>query len=242
MLTGIIGDIHSNIDALESVLETFRSHRVDRIICCGDIVGYGACPQECIDLMRELSVPCVLGNHDHYTTEIGGNWAIRAAAKHVIRWTQAHLKKEYVEWLAALPMTLDLGAFTVCHASHTWFPDWPYVVNRREAIQHLLFQPKSLCFNGHSHAPLRVSHRPGRQPSVDTLGNMLLPRNQRLAIGVGSVGQPRDGDWRASAVIFDESRDFVRLLRVPYPVEKARRRILDAHFPTELADRLLVGH
>jgi predicted phosphodiesterase len=242
MLTGFIGDIHGNIDALECVLETLREHRVERIVCTGDIVGYGACPRECIDLVRAEGIPCVLGNHDRYTTEIGGNWAIRAAAKHVIRWTQTHLEKSYVEWLAALPMGLDFGSFTVCHASHAYFPSWPYVVNRREAIQHLLFQPRRLCFNGHCHAPLRISHRPGKQPTVDTLGNILLPRNQRLTIGVGSVGQPRDGDWRAAAVIYDEEREFIRLLRIRYPVEKARQRILGARFPSELADRLLVGH
>jgi predicted phosphodiesterase len=242
MLTGFIGDIHGNIDALEAALETLRAHRVERIICTGDIVGYGACPRECIDLIRQLRIPSVLGNHDHYTTQIGGDWSIRPAARHVIRWTQAHLERDYVDWLANLPMNLDYGTFTVRHASHVWFPDWPYVVNRREVIQHLLFQPRRLCFNGHCHAPVRISHRAGKPVAVDSLGNLLLPRNQRLTIGVGSVGQPRDGDWRAAVVIFDENREFIRLLRVPYPVEKARQRILDARFPSELADRLLVGH
>ena len=242
MLTGLIGDIHGNIDALEAALDALRQHRVDRIVCTGDIVGYGACPGECIDLIRQLDVPSVLGNHDQYTTDIGGNWAIRPAAKQAIRWTQAHLRREYVEWLGQLPMSLDCGGFTVCHASHVWFPSWPYLVERREIVQHLLFQPKPLCFNGHCHAPLRISHRVGSLPVAANLGNMLLPRNQRVTIGVGSVGQPRDGDWRACVVVYDEERQFVRLLRVPYPVEKARRRILDAKLPAELGDRLLVGH
>ena len=242
MLTGILGDIHGNIDAFEATLEVLRKHRVERIICTGDIVGYGACPRECIDLVRQLGIPSVLGNHDQYTTEIGGNWAIRPSAKHAIRWTQTHLEKEYVDWLARLPLSLDFGTFTVCHASHVWFPAWPYVVSRREVVQHLLFQPRDLCFNGHCHAPIRISHRAGRSPGVDPLGNMLLPRNQRLTVGVGSVGQPRDSDWRACAIIYDEERQYIRLLRIPYPVEKARHRILDARLPTELADRLLVGH
>ncbi|MBT7161364.1 MAG: hypothetical protein HN904_01225 [Victivallales bacterium] len=242
MLTGFIGDIHGNIDALESSLEALRRHRVERIICTGDIVGYGACPRECIDLTRQLEIPSVLGNHDQYTTQLGKDWAIRPAAKHAIRWTQAHLERGHLDWLGALPRTLDFGTFTVCHASHVWFPAWPYVIGRREVIQHLLSQPRQLCFNGHCHAPIRISHRPGRLPAVDTLGNMLLPRNQRLTVGVGSVGQPRDSDWRACIVIYDEARQFIRVLRVPYAVEKARRRILDAGLPTELADRLLVGH
>lgn len=241
MKIGLIGDIHANIDALEAVLKEMEGQDVTRIYCAGDIVGYGACPQECIDLIRSRNIPSVMGNHDCYTSQIGGNWAIRAVAKEAIYWTQTQLKRDYIDWLAALPRTLDCGGFTICHASHVFFPDWPYVVNSRAAIQHFLFQPKKICFNGHSHIPVFVRHLPGEPPEAVVLTNMVLPRRHQVAIGVGSVGQPRDGDPRSCALIYDDEKNMVSVMRVSYPIRKAQKRILDARLPQELADRLWLG-
>ena len=199
----IVADIHANIDAFRAVLDALSRTDVDQIICAGDVVGYGACPQECIDILRERKIPTVMGNHDEYTTQVGADWMIRPQAREVIHWNQEHLSEDSIEWLAALPRRLDGDGFCVVHSACTRVPDWAYVLSERAAVQHFLFQPSPLCFNGHSHVPIHVSHSEGKKPLLRLLNTMVLPRQHRTLIGVGSVGQPRDGDPRATCVLYD---------------------------------------
>lgn len=241
MKIGIFGDIHGNIDALTAVLDAFGHADVDRMLCTGDVVGYGACPKECIDIVRELDIPTVRGNHDEYTTEFGGDWRIREEAKHVIRWNQQQLPPGHIEWLAKLPRSYVFEDFIVVHSSLAWCPDWPYVLNQRTAIHSFLFQDQQLCFNGHSHVPICARHQDGTRPQIDLLRNFFVPRTQKVLIGVGSVGQPRDGDPRSCAVIYDTEQKSIRLLRIPYDVEAAQARIFRAGLPESLALRLAVG-
>jgi predicted phosphodiesterase len=241
MRIGIIGDIHGNIDALTAVLLALDRLNVSSILCTGDIVGYGACPKECIDLIRELAIPSVKGNHDTYTTEKDGHWIIRPEAREVILWNQKHLPADHIEWLRKLPRRLEFDGIAVVHASNVWHPEWPYVINERTAVHNFLFQRNQVCFNGHTHVPVCVLHQPGRRVELDRLRNMFLPRRSRVLIGVGAVGQPRDEDPRAAAVVYNTQDRSVRLLRVPYDVEAAQSRIIKAGLPRKLADRLAIG-
>lgn len=241
MKIGIIGDIHANLDALLAVLEALDSVSVDAILCTGDVVGYGACPRECIDIIRELEIPCAQGNHDEYTSQVGQDWLIQPDARIVIHWNQEVLPESSIEWLAALPRVVEFEGMEILHSSHVWWPEWPYVINDRTAVENFLFQASRLTFNGHSHVPLCVSHLPGKRPHLGLLRNMFLPRKQRLLIGVGSVGQPRDGDPRTACVVYDSQEDSIRILRVPYDIAAAQQRIRKAGLPEELGNRLAVG-
>ncbi len=241
MKVGIIGDVHGNVDALLSVLEALEKAGVDQVLCTGDVVGYGACPRECIDIIRELEIPCAKGNHDDYTTQVGADWHIQPHAKEVIRWNQDVLADEYLVWLLDLPRIVHFEGIEVVHSSHVWWPEYPYVINETAAVQSFLFQSCRISFNGHTHVPIYVSHQPGQRPQLDLLRNMFLPRTQRMLISVGSVGQPRDGDARACSVIYDVGAQAVRILRVPYDVESAQSRIVRAGLPEELAARLAAG-
>ena len=242
MKIGIIGDIHANIDALRAVLAAFEQEGVEQILCTGDVVGYGASPCECIDLLRERNIPTVKGNHDEYVTQIGADWRIRPDAKAAILWTQGVLTDSYMKWLTELPRILHFKNFAVLHSSHVWSPQWPYVTSERAAINNFMFQDVRISFNGHSHLPLCISHEKRHRPRLEMLRNMFMPRKRRLLIGVGSVGQPRDGDPRSCCVIYDTSEMSLRILRVPYDIAAAQKRIRDAGLPADLADRLLVGH
>jgi diadenosine tetraphosphatase ApaH/serine/threonine PP2A family protein phosphatase len=115
------------------------------------------------------------------------------------------------------------------------------VINEQSAIENFLFQTTRIGFNAHSHVAVYASHREKKRPKMHLLRNMFLPRNQRLLIGVGSVGQPRDGNPRAAAVIYDASRQSVHLVRVAYDVDAAARQIAAAGLPEQLAQRLRTG-
>jgi len=240
---GIIGDIHSNLSGLESVLEAMRIEHVDTIVCAGDVVGYGASPRRCIELLQALSIPCVMGNHDEYVTQADRTeWRIRTEAQEVILWTRRILPSSHLEWLASLPRSIEIAGVQIVHSSHLLWPPWRYIVNALGVASTFMFQRTQVSFNAHTHVPILATHRCGSPPRVKMLSTGELdPKAERFLIGVGSVGQPRDGDPRASAVIFDTDKRHVRLLRVPYNVGEAQEEIRRAGLPESLAERLACG-
>ncbi|MBO4513605.1 MAG: metallophosphoesterase family protein [Victivallales bacterium] len=244
MLTAIIADIHGNIHALKAILEALGKLSVKQILCAGDIVGYGANPGECIDLLRGQNIPCCCGNHDSYVADFKHmpKDKVRPEAQEVVRWTRGQLSQEQIDWLAELPMTLQAKGFMVTHASCQPYPKWGYVNGKSTGAMHLLFQRQHLCFNGHSHLPMMVSHRMNCKPEWKALDHeQIVPDDSFTMIGVGAVGQPRDGDNRACAVLYDTDRKEVRLLRQQYDIAGAQKAIMDCKLPLFLADRLLKG-
>ena len=244
MLTAIIADIHGNIHALKAILDGLSQLSVKQILCAGDIVGYGANPCECIDLLRKHGIPCCCGNHDSYVVDLKHmpRDKVRPEAQEVVRWTREQLSHEQIEWLAELPMTLQAKGFMVTHASCQPYPKWCYVSSKGTGAMHLLFQRQHLCFNGHSHSPMMVSHRPNCTPTMQTLDHeRIVPEDALTMVGVGAVGQPRDGDNRACAVLYDTESREVKLLRVQYDIAGAQQAIMNSKLPLFLADRLLKG-
>lgn len=243
VLIGVLGDIHGNIDALEAVLQEMSSRHVSQILCTGDIVGYGAAPGACIDLLRERGITCVMGNHDCYTAfpeRLRGG--VREEAMEVFSWNRRVLSTDQLAWLRNLPHSLFMETMELRHDSCVPHPQWDYVLNERSLMQHFLFQSRPLCFNGHSHVPLLAVHAPGRQVRLQRLQNMILPRRVEVMVGVGAVGQPRDGDPRACAVVYNTADHLLHVLRVNYEIGRAQKRILDAGLPQSLAFRLAAGH
>jgi diadenosine tetraphosphatase ApaH/serine/threonine PP2A family protein phosphatase len=239
---GILSDIHANIEAFTAVLDVLDHARVDRLVCAGDLVGYGPSPNECVELARERGIPSVLGNHDEYV--LNGECAesrMQPDAKAALDWTVGELTTENRAWLASLPMAMDLADTRILHASHALRPPWRYVIDERTAVENFLFQSRVVAFSGHTHVPLYASHQHGQRPRLALLNSMFVPRNHRLLISVGSVGQPRDGDSRASCVVYDSKTLNLRVLRVPYDLRVTQRRIRDAGLPEELARRLASG-
>ena len=244
MLIGVIADIHGNIQALQSVLQTLGKLSAKQIFCAGDIVGYGANPCECIDLLRKHNIPCCCGNHDSYVADYEHmpREKVRPEAREVIAWSRKQLSQEQLAWLAELPMTLQGNGFMVTHASCQPYPKWGYVSDRSQAAFNILFQRQPLCFNGHGHIPMLVSHRENCKPELLCLEQEYVQNEgECLMVGVGSVGQPRDGDNRASAVLYDTVSRRIIPLRCQYDIAGAQKAIMDRRFPLFLADRLLKG-
>jgi diadenosine tetraphosphatase ApaH/serine/threonine PP2A family protein phosphatase len=245
VLLGVIGDIHGNIDALRAVVAELQRLAVDDVLCAGDVVGYGGAPGECIDFLRENKIASVCGNHDFFTLHADlDNEGIREEAVKVFEWNRKVLTNNQMEWLDSLPMVLESPRlhYQVRHASCQPFPNWGYVISEHSAALHFMFQSSRVCFNGHSHVPIIAFHTQGEHVNFQRLSGLVnLPPDHSVLVGVGSVGQPRDGDNRACGVVYDTNAHSVYLFRVPYDIDAAQRRIYAAHLPNFLAERLSVG-
>jgi diadenosine tetraphosphatase ApaH/serine/threonine PP2A family protein phosphatase len=241
-LLAIISDIHANIDALDAVMEDIDSQKVDEIICLGDVVGYGAAPSECVSIIRNRCVKTVMGNHDHMTAQPG----VLLASEHVaagIRYARTSLSGDELKWLAALPYQVTAYGCSFVHASLAIPEEFAYLTTDQEAELHFDIQESDVSFMGHTHIPqvvFPISERfiwsdPTKEP-------FKVGDNVRCAINVGSVGQPRDNDPRASYGLFETDSRCFQLRRVRYNIEKAQDRIGAAGLPEENARRLAEGN
>jgi predicted phosphodiesterase len=232
MQFAVISDIHGNLEALEKTLHLIDEQGIKEIVCLGDIVGYGANPNECIDIIREREIPCVLGNHDAAMIDFSVADYFSTNARTAAEWTRPHLTPSHFDFLASLPYTIELYNCTFVHSSPRNPQDWDYIMKMEEAHPQFDYFSTSLCWFGHTHVPLVFSEN-GPVEMVD--------RAHRYICNAGSVGQPRDKDWRLCFSLFDTEMYRLQRIRSDYDVEKTRGKILHAGLPRFLGDRLLVG-
>jgi predicted phosphodiesterase len=239
MRIAIFGDIHANLEALEVVLADAREQGCTSYICLGDVVGYNANPRECLQIVQSLKCPVVKGNHDDYASSDSSLESFNPLAEVAIQWTRDQLTRAEKTWLGALPLISKLRGFTVVHASLEDPGGWGYVLNQLDAAASFSKQTTKLCFFGHTHNPRAYI----KDSSVVGLPfeQLVVEPDKRYFVNVGSVGQPRDGDWRAAYVVFDEEKRMIRLRRLRYDLPKTQGKILAAGLPPRLADRLAYG-
>ncbi len=242
MRCAVLADIHSNLEAFQAVLRDLEEKGgVDEIWCLGDIVGYGPDPRDCIQLLRRHRCACVAGNHDWAAIGKLDTSAFNPDAAAASQWTAAALKKEDVDYLAGLPLTLRLGDFTLAHGSPRE-PIWEYVLSAQAARANFGCFDSRFCLIGHSHSPLLFELDSGNSCRLHQLPEQLSLKTEcRFIINCGSVGQPRDGDPRASYAIIDTDQDSLWHYRVKYDFKVTQEKILDAGLPVHLASRLSVG-
>ena len=240
MRYAIISDIHGNIQALEAVLERIADLGVDRLLCLGDIVGYGARPGECILRVRKACGIVLLGNHDAAAVGRTSIDYFNPVARSAIEWTTRALSAEDVEYLKGLPLVHDNGDLAVTHATYSNPETWEYLFSTFDAsIEFDLFKGEIL-FYGHTHYPI-VFELEGSEINHHQVGELTFRRGCRYLVNVGSVGQPRDGNPDACFLVFDPDDRHIEFHRVPYDVEGAQRDILGTSIPEELARRLSLG-
>jgi diadenosine tetraphosphatase ApaH/serine/threonine PP2A family protein phosphatase len=236
----ILSDIHANLEALRAVLDDADA-RADGVLCLGDTVGYGADPEACVELLASRARAIVAGNHEWGVAERldlawFNRWA-RAAAE----WTRERLDDDHRAWLAALPLSLEVGDATLVHAAPGQPDEWDYLVTPEDGWGAFADFATRWCFVGHSHVPgawSLGSSGPDHDPRPETV---LSERGRRYIVNVGSVGQPRDRDPRAAYALWDVEAGRVDIRRVVYDVAEARRKIEAAGLPRFLADRLAAG-
>jgi len=259
MIFAIISDIHANIEALDAVLNKCKKLKVEKYICLGDIVGYNASPVECIDKLRTLNpVIIVKGNHDEY---IGGNipvGEINRFAKRAVLWSISLLNKDDKKWLMNLPLKFINAreGFSAVHATLDSPESWKYLLDVNDSTSSFNYQLTQLCFSGHTHLPrMFIKENSGQEiryeikrvsaweqfPPDNGEITFKLEKGEKYLVNVGSIGQPRDGDIRASFVIYDSKQKLIKRYAVPYDVRLAQKKILEAGLPIQLAYRLSYG-
>ena len=239
MKYGIISDIHANLQALEAVLASLSSRGVDAYLSTGDIVGYGADPEACIEKIRSLGTHVVAGNHDWAVARRLSLDYFNAYARDAIYWTQARLSRDQVQWLEQLELTAEVGDFTMVHGTLSGPENFDYLLTSYDA--HLSFKllETSYCLVGHSHVPITFLLDGTVTFTFDQ--QIDLGGVQRAIVNAGSVGQPRDEDPRASYGFYDSETRILSIERVEYDIEQATSRILRAGLPEMLAERLWLG-
>lgn len=239
----VISDIHSNLAALDAVLDD-APHGLP-VWCLGDVVGYGPNPNECVERLRGLNPECIVGNHDWAVLGRASLDDFNLEAKTAVRWTQEQLTSENLAYLEDLPISLVKGQFTLVHGSPRE-PIWEYIIYPSSASLNFAYFSTLYCLVGHTHIPVvfRFRGQSGKrvceaerfwETSTRPLGI------ERLIINPGSVGQPRDGDPRASYIILDTGEKIIEYHRVPYDIAQTQRLMEKANLPQRLIARLAYG-
>lgn len=239
MRYAIFGDIHGNLEALQTVVEQLQKDQIDEYLCTGDIVGYGANPEECVELVRELGALCVAGNHDHAATGCLDVSFFNQHARQAAEWTAEHLSEISKEWIQSLSFIEHAPHFVLVHGSLQAPEMFNYIQTVRDAEYSFRMLDKAVCFCGHSHVPLTFFDTDPMTYSLDS--TIPVDPAGKTIINVGSVGQPRDERPEASYAVYDTHAQSVEVHRVEYDIETAANKISDASLPQALALRLWLG-
>ena len=238
----IVSDVHSNLEAFESVVRDAEQRGgFDQVWSLGDLVGYGPDPEACIDLLRRYDYRAVAGNHDLASIGKLSLEAFNPQAAEANRWTSTVLPPDAIDFIGEQPLKLELEEFTVVHGSPR-DPIWEYVISVQAAVASFMHFDTYWCLLGHSHIPFIC--RPAEDGAVfvefplDTQMNL---GTDRFIINPGSVGQPRDGDPRASYAVYDSESDSVVHRRVQYDIAATQAKMEGHGLPQFLISRLAEG-
>ncbi len=243
MSVAIIADIHANLEALQRVLERIRELGADEIICLGDIVGYNADPNACIDILAREDISCILGNHDAVASGLEEPVQFNPLAKAAVLWTRGQLTQESREFILGLPREKQVSDFYTFHGSI--HDTNRYIASRDDVMDNVrllsaLPGAPSIGFFGHTHVSAAIIERRGVVTAELAL-ELLVEAGRKYLINPGSVGQPRDGDPRASFLVYEPETGRITFHRVEYDFRKSMEKIRKAGLPAEYAERLAFG-
>jgi predicted phosphodiesterase len=244
MRIGIFSDTHGNLEALNAVLEGFRHENIDRYYCLGDTVGYGGSPNECCEIVRKIAHGTILGNHDAAVAGRMDYSYYYDAARHALDVHARALTPENMVWLRTLPyeIRVEEAALLLCHGSPVRLEEFEYIFAPEQARDCLPIWDRlgHLTLIGHSHLCKVFALTP---TSVEELPpqSFILEKHKKYIVSVGSVGQPRDFDNRASFVVFDSEAKRFEFKRAEYDVEMSHERMLKLDLEKNFAQRLFLG-
>jgi len=237
-----LGDIHGNTDALERVLASIKEQSVDKYVCLGDVVGYGAEPVQCLEIIRGLKCDVIAGNHDWAAVGKISIDCFNAYAKAAALWTREQLSQEQKDWLANLPLVLTYDHCAVAHGTFHQPEAFNYiqtVFDAEQSFEALRRLGSQLGFLGHSHVPVGFFDT---DPITYTLENNIpIDAETATIVNAGSVGQPRDENNKASWALFDSDKREVVIHRIEYDIDAAANKIRSSGLPEILAARLYQG-
>ncbi|MBN1543446.1 metallophosphoesterase family protein [candidate division KSB1 bacterium] len=240
MTIAVLSDIHANLEALDVVLEYIERCGCDRIICLGDVVGYGPNPNECIERLRMRADRVLLGNHDHAAIGLTDPMTFNRYARQAIEWTGETLTPSSRKFLQQLPATCQEESCLCVHASPYAPLDWRYISSVSQAALEFRHFDEAFCFIGHSHVPLVFCLRGNRVLRLHK-SSLQLERQARYIINVGSVGQPRDGNPQAAVGIWRPQQRIYELCRLDYDFQTTQKKMRTLHMPAYLVERIAHG-
>ncbi len=242
MRSAILSDIHANLIAFRAVLDAVEQLNVQRIFCLGDIVGYNPWPNECVQVIRERSIPCVMGNHDRVAAGLEEPDDFNALAREAILWTRGILTQAHSSFLAKLPDRRAIDSSTILVHGSPRDPN-EYILTLSIARENMAFMRdrlgSDLCFFGHTHVSGIFDRIYDNTPTVGR--TFSLKRGSACLVNPGSIGQPRDRDPRASFLIYDDEDMTVEFHRVEYNVSAVKDAIVREGLPQHLGRRLFLG-
>jgi diadenosine tetraphosphatase ApaH/serine/threonine PP2A family protein phosphatase len=243
MRYAIIADIHANLAAFMAVLvDIERRGEAEEVWCLGDIVGYGPEPHQCIELLRQTNHICVAGNHDLAAIGEVDTFEFNPDAAAACQWTARQLTTQDIAYLKKLPLVAEKGDFTLVHGSPRQ-PSWEYILSISAAKENFAYFKSKFCLVSHSHVPLIFRYKKTGVCSFSqfSTNKELVLGEERLIINPGAVGQPRDGDPRASYAIYDSETRKINLCRVPYDIAATQAKMVEQRLPIRLVARLSHG-
>jgi len=237
----VFSDVHGNLEGLQAVLADAEAQDVSAHLCLGDIVGYGPDPAACVQVVRGLGCPVLLGNHEWATLQSGTedwwNEDVRVGILHA----RQQLDKETMDWLDTLPMTAEQGQSVFAHASVNPSDRWEYVTTDAVGGRQFMHHPAKRIFIGHTHRPAlwHLDHRGIREMKPG--GRMRLETGDRYLVNAGSVGQPRNQQTKACYVVYRPEEPSIEFRMVRYDFRATQKKFIDCGLPKFLAQRLSLG-
>jgi len=243
----VLGDIHSNLEAFKAVLSTAAKLNIDKVVCTGDLIGYGADPSACVRIMRSLPLEAYVGGNHEEKVFSNSATGMNTKARAAIEYTKEQLSDDDRDWMyeTAFWKKTFGEKCAVAHGSYYYPDDFAYLgmdeYQRRLCHKAMREDEIEVLFVGHTHTPYFMPKDLKGYPAYTDIDFIDLKKHRPCIIDVGSVGQPRDRDVRASFAVFDTDEDTVIRYRVDYDIEKAAKKISDAGLPAFLAERLREG-
>ncbi len=241
----VFSDIHGNLEAFEALLKFIKRKKIDKYIFLGDIVGYGASPNETIQKLRQFRpLHTVRGNHDKAVSGFEQLEAFNPVAASAIQWTKRNITKRNLNYLSRLkkgPLIVDRN-ITICHGAP--FDEDYYIFGDFDAAEAFYYIKTPICFYGHTHFPFVYWMKNRIIDGMPILGKrkkIYLEKGVRYLINPGSVGQPRDRNPNLSLAIYDSINKQISFYRLKYDIDKAKERIINTDLPPTLAERLTLG-
>ena len=239
----IFSDIHGNLEALSVVLAQITAVQPDKVVCLGDVVGYGPNPNECIQAVNASAHVTIMGNHDHAVLGLTDISYFNQYAQTAVIWTRQMLTEENFERLGSYPFKKSIEHVLLVHSTPVHPERWDYIFTPLEGKYYLQHLKEQVCFIGHSHQPLFFEQ--------DDKGHIVYDRKPEITVtvksgckyivNVGSVGQPRDGTPETSFAVYDTDAQLIEVRRLPYDLKTTQEKMRDAHLPDFLIERLAYG-
>lgn len=237
----VYSDIHSNLEALLAVEEAIKKEGEVKKIFIGDVVGYGANPNECVEKVANSASYALAGNHDHAVLELTDTSSFNPYAKAAIAWTKNAITPSSRKFLESMKLKRFSEDLCFVHATPHQPEKWNYILTLQSARTNFDYFDAPICFIGHSHVPIIITQNSNRECSIHNGLSLKIEENHKYIVNIGSVGQPRDGNPQASFAIYDSEEKTVHIKRVSYDISTAQQKIIDAGIPKYLADRLQYG-